>query len=85
MNENLCMMKNRHIVPAPKRVIGRIITDLRTSTHFEIVINEKNYNRVSKNNKRMHSVHAMKLKCTSLPVKGMHEFDTLYTPETQNN
>lgn len=75
VNENLCVMRNRHIAPAPKRVIGRIITDLRTYTHFVIVINEKNCNRVSKNSKWMSSVHAMKLKYISIPVNGMCEFD----------
>lgn len=31
----------------------------------------------------MHSVHAMKSKYTSPPKKQMHEFDTLYTAEME--
>lgn len=33
--------------------------------------------------KQMHSVQAMKPKCTSPPKQQMHEFDTLYTAEME--
>lgn len=52
-----------------------------TSVPFVIVINEKNY--TNRNSKKVHSVHAMKLKCTSLADNQMHEFNTLYSGEAE--